>query len=131
MPGPAETPRELDRGGLPRLLDDALGVWTEQIALDRAAGPVLTGFEETVVERSRAEVLETPAMPGGSARGFAFPDDDRATEVPRVDTFTAAIKPRMRTSAIRSVRAMISRSPSAKRVPRRRPRAAGSTPSTR
>lgn len=95
---PAETPPEPDRGGLPRLLDDALGVWTEQIALDPAAGPVLTGFEETVVERSRTEVLETPAMPGGSARGFAFPDDDRATEVPRVDAFTAAIKPRERPS---------------------------------
>ncbi|MFA9565032.1 MAG: sulfatase-like hydrolase/transferase [Acidimicrobiales bacterium] len=96
---PAPQPPEPDRGGLARLLDDALGVWTDQIALERDAQPVLTGFEESAVEAAApieeppTTKLDTPTLPQGSARGFAFPDDDRATELPRVDAFRSAIQP--------------------------------------
>ena len=96
---PASQPPEPDRGGLARLLDDALGVWTDQLALERDAQPVLTGFEESVVEAAApieepaTTTLDTATLPQGSARGFAFPDDNRATELPRLDAFRSAIEP--------------------------------------
>ncbi len=88
-----------DRGGLSRLLRDALDAWGDQIALNRDVGPVLTGFEETAVEApttvttTSASPLDTPTVPDGSARPFQFPDDDRASELPRVEAFRAAFEP--------------------------------------
>ncbi len=94
-----EPPTAPDRGGLSGLLDDGMGVWRAQVALDRDL-PVLSGFEETAVSVPAATDpaaptgSSLPSLPSGSARLFEFRPDDRSTELPRIEWFKAAITAR-------------------------------------
>ena len=97
---------EFDRGGLSRLLGDAVDVWRDQIALEIDELPVLTGFEETVVQAppsttstststtvAQPSTVEVPTAPVDEVIEIRPVTEDRVAQLPRVDEFRAAIAP--------------------------------------